>query len=71
METVTIQINNQRAYKLLEELEALNLLKVIRKNVKTPQKLSDKYAGKLSAEVAQELQAYVAKGRETWGESDI
>lgn len=71
METILVQINSHKAYKLLEELEALNLLKVIRKNVKTPQKLSEKYAGKLSAEVAEELQAYVKEGRETWGKSDI
>ena len=71
METILVQINSHKAYKLLEELEALDLLKVIRKNVKTPQKLSDKYAGKLSAEVAEELQAYVKEGRETWGKSDI
>ncbi len=71
METILVQINDHKAYKLLEELEALNLLKVIRKNDKTPQNLSEKYAGKLSSEVAEELQAYVKEGRETWGKSDI
>ncbi|MFN3529644.1 MAG: hypothetical protein ACK417_06960 [Bacteroidia bacterium] len=70
METVIIQIHNQKAYKLLDELEALNLLKVIRKSVTKPQRLSDKYAGKLSADVAEELQAFVQEGRETWGKSD-
>ena len=71
METVIIQINNQKAYKLLEELEALNILKVIRKSVQTPQKRSQKYAGKLPKEVAEELQSYVSESREAWGKSDI
>jgi len=32
METVLLQINNDRAYKLLEELEAMHIVKVLEKN---------------------------------------
>lgn len=65
MESVTVQINNQKAYKLLEELEAMNLLKVIK-----PKKLSKRFAGVLPTAVAAEMQSFVEKGRESWGKSD-
>ena len=66
METVLVQINNSKAYRLLQDLEDLNILKVINKNVKPSQKLSDKYAGKLPSDVADELQNYVTKSRQEW-----
>lgn len=66
MVTVLIQINNDKAYKLLEDLEALNILKVLKTIEKSPQKLSDKYQGKLSLIVADELQEYVTKSRNEW-----
>lgn len=66
METVLIQINNDKAYKLLEDLEALDIIKVLKTIDKSPQKLSDKYQGKLSSVVAEELQEYVAKSRNEW-----
>jgi hypothetical protein len=31
METVTIELTNQKAYKILKDLEELNLIKVIKK----------------------------------------
>jgi len=68
METLLVQINNSKAYKLLEDLESLNILKVLKKNVEPTQKLSEKYAGKLPSEVADELQSYVAKSRNEWSE---
>lgn len=46
METVLVQINNKKAYKLLEDLEDLNIIKVLNKNIEPKQKLSEKYAGK-------------------------
>ena len=64
METILVQINDQKAYKLLEDLEALN--KVLKKGSYDSQKLSDKYSGKLPEEVAEELQEYVVKSRSEW-----
>jgi hypothetical protein len=63
METVLVQINNQKAYKLLEDLEDLNIIKVLKKNIQPQQKLSEKYAGKLPSDVADELQNYVTRSR--------
>ena len=63
METVLIQVNNNKAYKLLEDLEDLNLIRVLEKNATPKQKLSEKYAGKLPSYIADELQNYVGNSR--------
>ena len=59
METVLVQINNNKAYKLLENLEELHILKVIKKSKKQTLSLSEKYAGKLTSKTADELQNYI------------
>lgn len=71
METVLIEINNDKAYRLLEDLEDLHIIKIIKKNIHPQQKLSEKYAGKLPAEVADELQNYVTKSRNEWNNRSI
>jgi hypothetical protein len=59
METLQVQINNPGVYRLLEDLEALHFISVKRESVRQPQKISEKYAGKLPSAVADELQQYV------------
>jgi hypothetical protein len=71
METVVVQINNQKAHKLLEDLEDLNIIKIIKKNIQPAQRLSEKYAGKLPADVADELQNYVSQSRNEWNRNII
>ena len=71
METVLLQINNNKAYRILEDLEDLNLIKVLNKSVEPLQKLSEKYAGKLPPEVADKLQDYVTKSRTEWNSHNI
>ncbi len=71
METVLVQINNNKAYRLLEDLEDLHIIKVLRKSVQTGQKLSEKYAGKLPSDVADELQNYVNQSRTEWNNRSI
>lgn len=71
METVLVQINNIKAYKLLEDLEDLDIIKVLNKSIQPQQKLSEKYAGKLPAEVADELQDYVSQSRNEWNNLGI
>ena len=49
-----IQLTNQKAIKLLHELEELNLIKVLKENIDPVRpKLSDKYRGTFSKEDAQ------------------
>lgn len=71
METVLVQINNSKAYRLLEDLEDLHILKVLNKNIKPKQKLSEKYAGKLPSDIADELQNYVTQSRNEWNNRSI
>lgn len=71
METVLIQINNNKAYRLLEDLEDLHIIKVLKKNIQPQQKLSEKYAGKLPADIADELQNYVTQSRNEWNSRSI
>jgi len=66
METVLVQINNKKAYKLLEELEDLRVITVLKKSKEPAQKLSEKYAGKLPSNIADDLQKHVTQSREEW-----
>lgn len=71
METVLIQINNNKAYRLLEDLEDLQIIRVLTKSIQQDQKLSEKYAGKLPSDVADELQEYITQSRNEWTNRDI
>lgn len=71
METVLVQINNNKAYRLLEDLEELHIIKVLKKSILPKQKLSEKYAGKLPADIADELQNYVTQSRNEWNNHSI
>ncbi len=71
METILIELTNYRTAKLLHELEELNLIKVLKTDVKPDEKLSEKYAGKLPSEVADELQIYVKESRNEWNTRSI
>jgi len=66
METVLVQLNDPKAYKLLEDLETLNVLKIINRDSSYSKILSEKYKGKLPNEVAEELQEYILKSRSEW-----
>jgi len=71
METVLIQINSNKAYKLLEDLEDLQIIKVLKKSIQPQQKLSEKYAGKLPLDIADEIQNFVYEGRNEWNNRSI
>jgi len=66
MDTIEIQILNNKALKLLRQLEDLQLVRIVRKHKKKEQTLSEKYAGKLPAEVAEDVQKYIARSRDEW-----
>ncbi len=71
METVLIQINSNKAYKLLEDLEDLHMIKVLKKSIQPQQKLSEKYAGKLPSDIANEIQNFVNESRNEWNRRSI
>lgn len=66
METLLIQVNNEKARQLLRDLEDLSLIKVIETSGQPKANLSDKYAGKLPADVAEKLHNHVSEGRKDW-----
>ena len=71
METMLIELTNEKAAKLLYELEELHLIKVLQKSRQAKEKLSTKYAGSLPGDVADEIQNYVAESRGEWDSSAI
>jgi len=66
MDTVLIQLTTPKTMKLLLELEELNLLRVLKKNISSDTKLSDKYANKLSATITEDLQKHIEQSRNEW-----
>jgi len=66
MDTMLIQLTNQKAAGLLHELEALNLIKVLKENVVPKTKLSDKYKGIISKEQGKNLNEHIQQMRSEW-----
>lgn len=66
METMLIELRNDKAAKLLRHLEELQLIKVLQpaKFLDTP--LSKKYAGSLPGEIADAMQNNLAESRNEW-----
>jgi hypothetical protein len=66
MQTVIVQLTNQNALALLQKLEEMHIIKLLRKNINPQEDLSDKFAGKLPADVADKLQKYISQSRSEW-----
>ena len=65
--TIPIQVTNEKALRLLYELEELHLIKVLKKNLNTVKpKLSDKYKGVFSKEDAKSFEKHTQKMRDEW-----
>lgn len=67
METMLIQLTNQKAAGLLHELEELKLIKVLRESRTTAKpKLSEKYKGIITKEQGQKLNEHIQQMRSEW-----
>lgn len=66
MDTVIIQLTTPKTMKLILELEVFHLLRVLKKNISVKTKLSDKYSGQLTADIADDLQKHIEQSREEW-----
>lgn len=67
MDTMLIQLTNQKAAGLLHELEELKLIKVLKANITFPDtKLSCKYKGIISKEQGQKLNEHIQQMRKEW-----
>lgn len=72
MSTLTIELISQKALKLIENLEELNIIRVLKTDIEKPESqtsLAEKYAGSLSKETGDKLLNHVAKSREEWDKS--
>ncbi len=75
METVLLQINNNRAYKLIEDLEALDIVKILEKSGKPlfhnkVEKLKpSEFVGCISEETAKRMLADTEQSRDEWERS--
>jgi len=59
-------VTNQNAYSLINELEKLHLIKILKKETTSSQKLSDRFAGKLPLDAAKKLQDHIKQSRDEW-----
>jgi len=65
--TIVIQLTNQKAAKLLHELEELQLIKVIRDDAEHVQsKPSEKYKGFISKDEGLHLNDHITQMRSEW-----
>ena len=65
--TMLIQLTNQKAARLLYELEGLRLIKVLKEEVaSTKTKLSDKYRGFITQEEGVQLNNHINQMRNEW-----
>jgi len=73
MNTILIQITNQKVIWLLHKLEELHLIKVLKKNIKTENKLSERFAGKLnlSNEEYNQFKKHIHNSRNEWDNRTI
>ncbi len=66
MKTVVVEIKNDIALSLLDNLESMNILRVIKKRERPKQNLSERFAGCLSKERVDELQKELTEMRREW-----
>ena len=66
METLIIQITNHNAYSLLNELEKLHLIKVLKKEITCSEKPAEKFADKLFNDAAKKPQEPIKQKRNEW-----
>lgn len=67
MRTVTVEIKNDIALKFLHNLESMHIIRLIESTTgATKQKLSERFAGCISKERADELQSELIQMRKEW-----
>jgi hypothetical protein len=67
MNTLLIQVTNEKAIRLIRDLEELDIIKVLKEDVEVPTtKLSDKYRGVFTQEDAKSFNDHVQRMRKEW-----
>jgi hypothetical protein len=67
MQTLTIDVESPQAIRLLEDLEALNLIRVVSRSSKAVSgKISEKFYGSISDEQAEKMREELHQVRSEW-----
>lgn len=67
MQTILVEVENQNGMHLLQELEKLNILRIIKENVlENKTKLSEKYKGVFTEEDAASFEEHTKSMRKEW-----
>lgn len=66
METLTIKIRNQKALRLIQDMEFLDLIQIMPAAPKPGKKLSDIMAGSISREEGQAYHQDVQNSKDEW-----
>ena len=67
MDTVLIELTNQKAMGLLHELEQLHLIRVLKKNAgMDKRKMSEKYKGIITKSQGENLDNHINQMRSEW-----
>lgn len=70
MQTVVVEIKSQKAFALLQELEDLDLLKIIKENVLGRKiNLSEKYRGVFTIADAESFNTHTQTMRKEWNDT--
>jgi hypothetical protein len=70
MQTILVQLTNQNALQLLQDLEKLHIIRLLRKSITPDEKLSDKFAGKLPIDVAEKIRKGIEQNRGEWDKNN-
>ena len=69
MEKILVELKNEKALKLLEDLEELQLINIFREGDAGTKNVLDKYYGIISKEHLQDFEEHITKMRDEWNNS--
>lgn len=65
-DTLLIRLNHAEARNLLRQLEAMDVIRILKSEHSNEPNFKEKYWGKLSRETSEQLQKHVHSSREEW-----
>jgi len=68
-ETITIELTHVKALQLLQDLEAMNIIRLCKNEPAKAQQLSQKYRGILTKEEGKNLNEHIQNMRSEWNNS--
>jgi len=66
MDTVLIELKHEKAHALLQDLEAMNIIRVVRPAQPITEGLAARFAGSIPADEADRLDEYIKQSRDEW-----